>query len=113
MPRARQLLVPVLVAFACATAALAADPAPHRLVRIDISSPADADFVRANRGLLDVIHFKPGVSVDIAADARALAFLRASGRSLEVVEETAQELQVVVVVDGHGVPVGQPTGQSS
>ncbi|MCB1184276.1 hypothetical protein KDM41_12645 [bacterium] len=90
MPRARQLLVPVLVAFACATAALAADPAPHRLVRIDISSPADADFVRANRGLLDVIHFKPGVSVDIAADARALAFLRASGRSIEVVEENLE-----------------------
>ncbi len=64
---------------------LAADES-RTLIRLDLSSQANADFVRDNLGLLDVIQAKSGHHADVAADARALDFLANAGHPYEVLQ---------------------------
>ena len=73
-----------------AGAATAAAPS-RTLIRLDISSPAGDAFVRENLGYLDVITSKAGLTADVAADARALAFLAAQGHPYQVIQENLEE----------------------
>ncbi len=59
----------------------------HALVEVHLDSPADAEFIRLNRGRLDVIFVKPGAIVHIAAKPGDLDFLRQAGLRVDVLQK--------------------------
>jgi len=71
------------------TPALAAT-ASRTLIRLDISTSSGEEFVRRNQGWLDVIMAKRGLYAEVAADARALAFLAESGHPYKVIQRNLE-----------------------
>ena len=73
----------ILLAMACRT--LAAEP-HHALVEIKLDTPGATEFIRANGGRLDIIQVKPGSFAHIAANPADLAYLRASGQIIKILQ---------------------------
>lgn len=69
--------------------ALAAE-STHSLIRLDLSTAADQEFVRVNQNILDVVRVKHGHFAEVIADARALSFLAEAGRPYEVLQENLE-----------------------
>jgi len=92
MFRYPRLFALALCALLWAGATLAAESS-HTLIRLDISTPAGAEFVRQNRGVLDVVMAKRGHYAEVAADARALEFLGSTGHTYEVIQRDMEASQ--------------------
>ena len=59
----------------------------HALVQVYLDTPSDAEFIRLNRGRLDVLYVKPGVLAHIAAKPGDLDFLRQAGLRVDVLQD--------------------------
>jgi len=69
-----------------AISSLGAEP-HHALVEVHLDSPADMEFIRLNRGRLDVVFVKPGSIAHIAAKPGDLEFLRRAGLRVDVLQD--------------------------
>jgi carboxypeptidase T len=86
-PRISAILLLMLLGLALpAMSSFAAEP-HHALVQVQLDSPADDDFIRLNRGRLDVVYVKPGSFAHIAAKPGDLDFLRQAGLRVEVLQD--------------------------
>ncbi|MEN8007801.1 MAG: M14 family zinc carboxypeptidase [Candidatus Krumholzibacteriota bacterium] len=85
MPTTRIYTAVFLILLVLTGLALAAEP-HHAKVEIKLDAPGAAEFVRANRGRLDILQAKPGSYVHIAAKPGDLEFLRASGQDFEILQ---------------------------
>ena len=86
-PRISAVLFLMLLGLALpAMSSFAAEP-HHALVQVQLDSEADNDFIRLNRGRLDVVYVKPGSFAHIAAKPGDLDFLRQAGLQVEVLQD--------------------------
>ncbi len=76
----RSLPYLALLTALCLAQAAWAVPTVHKLIELDISTPASTDFIRQNRDKLDVIWAKAGHEARVSADAQTLRFLAESGQ---------------------------------
>jgi carboxypeptidase T len=72
-----------------AVSALAAET-PHALVLVHIDSAADQAFIKSNTGHLDILKFKSGSYVEIAAQESELQFIKDSGLRFEILNENME-----------------------
>jgi hypothetical protein len=86
MSTSRISVVLFLLVIGLALPALSAEP-HHALVEVHLDSDADAEFIRLNRGRLDVLYVKPGVIAHIAAKPGDLDFLRRAGLRVDVLQD--------------------------
>ncbi len=86
MSTSRVSVILFLLAIGLALTAQSAEP-HHALVEVHLDSPADAEFIRLNRGRLDVVYVKPGYIAHIAAKPGDLEFLLQAGLRAEILEE--------------------------
>ena len=85
MSTTRIFTVIFLILIALAGQALAAEP-HHALVEIRLDSPGANEFIRANGGRLDILQVKPGSFAHISANPADLAYLRASGQNIQILQ---------------------------
>ena len=89
MPSLRSLVLLLLLLAFGAGVAVAAE-VDHALVLLDLQTPQAQDFLRLHPGL-DIASAKPGVEVQIVADAADLALIRASGLEHRVLIEHLEQ----------------------
>ena len=84
--RSASLAISLLLALS----AVAAEPR-HDLLRVPLTDPAAADYLRLHQGELDIVFVKPGVEAHIAAGPGDEAMLRAAGLLPEVMRRDMEQ----------------------
>lgn len=103
MPRPLLLSALLCLSLAvAATAATAAEPR-HDLLRVPLSDPAAAEWLRANQNAFDIVNVKPGVEAHIAARPGDESALRAAGLAPELLQ---RDMEAAAAYADKGVGFG-------
>lgn len=90
MDRMRPLFATLFALLMLAGASLAADPAPHQKILVDLDTPAAEAAFRDIAGRLDVLMVKPGHHAEIAVQPREMELINQSGLGFKVLDENME-----------------------